>query len=286
MNARLAFFFHVLLMIPLSASASDTMLTLMTYNLRFASDVQPNAWGVRRPLVAECIRTVNPDVFGTQEGVYPQLRDIEADLPDYGWIGLGRDGGSRGEFMAVFYRRDRLQPLAFDHFWLSDTPQVIGSTTWGNKNRRMVTWVRFRDLRTQREFYFWNTHFDHEVQQAREKSAALLRARMAELEPRVPVVLVGDFNAAAGENPAYQALVADGFLVDTWNAARERRNETYGTFNGFGETPLGGSRIDWILTRGAGQVAYSEVVTFRSGEQYPSDHYPVVARIELGQAAP
>ena len=83
--------------------------------------------------------------------------------------------------MAIFYRPIRFEPLEFDHFWLSDTPATIGSRSWGNNIPRMVTWVRFLDRLTEREFYFINTHFDHESQPAREQSAELLLERLAEL---------------------------------------------------------------------------------------------------------
>jgi len=106
---------------PLGANPSPAALTVMTYNLKFASTNPPNAWPARRPLVREVIRQIAPDVIGTQEGLYEQLKDIAADLPEYDWIGLGRNGGSRDEFMAVFFRKGRLEPLEFDHFWLSDT---------------------------------------------------------------------------------------------------------------------------------------------------------------------
>ena len=123
--------------------SSGKALNLMTFNLRYASSTGANRWPLRRPLVAQVLREQSPDIVGTQEGLYPQLKDIATDSPGLGWIGLGRDGGSRGEFMAVFYRKERLEPVEFDHFWLSDTPEVMGSTTWGNTNRRMVTWVTF-----------------------------------------------------------------------------------------------------------------------------------------------
>lgn len=258
-------------------------LCVMTYNLRYASDRPGEAWTDRRPLIRDCIRKVAPDVIGTQEGLYSQITDMAEDLEDYRWIGLGREGGSRGEFAAVFYRPSRLEPVAFDHFWLSDTPELIGSVTWGHAIRRMVTWVRFRDRRTGREFSFWNTHFDHEVQPAREKSARLIRERLAPVAAaQTPILLVGDFNAAAGENPAYDTLVGDGFFADTWLSARERRGEGLGTFNGFGETPNGGKRIDWILARGPVSVESAEIVTFNRNGHYPSDHYPVVAWIQIG----
>ena len=256
----------------------------MTYNLRFASPTPPNAWPQRRPLMVELIKQLAPDVFGTQEGVYGQLRDLEADLPEYEWIGLGRDGGSRGEFMAVFYRKALQEPLAFDHFWLSDTPDVMGSKTWGPKLPRMVTWVEFRDRQTNGKFVFVNTHFDHLVQEAREKSAELVRKRLAAFDASLPVLLVGDFNAAAGKNKAYSILTEDGFLADTWATARERVNDGIGTFNGFKAIQKNGPRIDWILSRGAVAVDRIEIVTFSRRGQFPSDHCPVVAKVRLGVA--
>jgi endonuclease/exonuclease/phosphatase family metal-dependent hydrolase len=265
-----------------AGEAVSPPLTVMTYNLRFASPTPPNSWPERRPLVREVITHCAPDVIGTQEGVYGQLKDLAADLPGYDWIGLGRDGGSRGEFMAVFYRTARLEPLAFEHFWLSDTPAVMGSKTWGPQFARMVTWVRFRDRVTRQEFYVLNTHFDHQVQEARERSAELVREQVTALDAGIPVLLIGDFNAAAGANPAYDVLTQGGFFTDTWNVARERRGEGIGTFNGFKAVEPNGPRIDWILARGAVVVERVETVSFERGGQFPSDHFPVVAELRLG----
>lgn len=262
--------------------AAAATLTVMTYNLRYASSSAPNAWSVRRPIMREVIQQTAPDVFGTQEGLYAQIKDIAADLPEYAWIGLGRDGGSRGEFMAVFYRTARLEPLAFDHFWLSDTPELIASRTWTTKHRRMVTWVKFLDRRTKREFYLWNTHFDHEVQVAREKSAQLVRERVAAQATTLPVILIGDFNAGAGSNRAYTILTGDGFFADTWLTAGRRNGEGIGTTNGFKAIRPNGPRIDWILTRGEFAVDYSEIVTYSRDGQFPSDHFPVVTRLRMG----
>jgi endonuclease/exonuclease/phosphatase family metal-dependent hydrolase len=265
-----------------ATTAAPGTLTVMTYNLKFASSRPPDAWPQRRPLMAELIKTLAPDVFGTQEGLYSQLQDLAADLPMFQWIGMGRDGGSRGEFSAVFYRTARLEPLGFDHFWLSDTPEVIGSKTWGPKLPRMVTWVKFRDRQTKREFIFVNTHFDHQVQEAREKSARLVRERVATFDPKLPVLFVGDFNAAAGSNQAYVILTEDKFFTDTWATARERVNEGIGTFNSFKGLEKDGPRIDWILSRGDVAADRIEIVTFSRDGQFPSDHCPVVAKLRLG----
>jgi endonuclease/exonuclease/phosphatase family metal-dependent hydrolase len=259
-------------------------LTVMTYNLKFASTNPPNDWPTRRPLMREAIRRIAPDVFGTQEGLYEQLRDIATDLPEYDWVGLGREGGSRGEFMAVFYRKARFEALAFDHFWLSHTPEVIGSRTWGTKWPRMVTWVKFLDRQTKQEFYLWNTHFDNDLQTAREKSAQLVRERIAALDTTLPLILTGDFNAAGGTNQAYKILTSDGFFSDTWVTAKERKGEGLSTSNGFKAIRRNGVRIDWILTRGAFTVDSAEIVTFSRNGQFPSDHFPVVTRLRMAAA--
>ena len=257
----------------------------MTYNLRYASPNPPNAWPVRRPLVREVIQSVAPDVIGTQEGLHAQLLDLASDLPEYDWVGVGRDDGKvKSEFKAVFYRKARLESLATNHFWLSDTPEVPGSTTWGNSNRRMVTWLKFRDRTSGIEFLLFNTHFDHQIQLAREKSAALVRERMIALDTKLPVILMGDFNAAAQTNKAYQILTDGQFFTDAWLSARERKGEGVGTFNDFKAAVTNGPRIDWILTRGDVAVDRAETLTFSRNSQFPSDHFPVAAWIRLPAA--
>jgi endonuclease/exonuclease/phosphatase family metal-dependent hydrolase len=269
---------------PTAAAATSPTVCVMTFNLRYASPTPPNSWPERRPIMRACIESVKPDLIGTQEGLYMQLRDLEADLPDYAWIGLGRDGGSRGEFMAIFYRRARFTPVEFDHFWLSDTPDIIGSSTWGNRNRRMVTWVKFKDEQADQLFYFVNTHFDHEIQKAREESARLMRQRLETLTPSLPLILLGDFNAVAENNAAYDLLVKDTGLSDTWLTAQERRGNLVSTFHNYRGPSPAGHRIDWILTRGKVAVTATEIITFERQGQYPSDHFPVVAWLQWGAA--
>ncbi|MFE2139830.1 endonuclease/exonuclease/phosphatase family protein, partial [Streptomyces sp. NPDC059466] len=226
----------------------DHPLDVMTFNLRFASTAEPHSWATRRPVMRELLRRAAPDVIGTQEGLYPQVRDIASDLGGrYDWIGTGRAGGSRDEFVAVFYDTERLAPAEYDHFWLSDTPEVIASNTWGGSHVRMVTWVRFRDLRAGgREFYVLNTHLDSGSQYARVRAAGLIGQRIAGLDRALPVVVTGDFNSAAHRNPVYDTML-DAGLVDTWDTAAER-GAPYATFHGYRPLVPDGDRIDWILT--------------------------------------
>ena len=257
-------------------------LCVMSFNLRYASATPPNAWPFRRPLVKEVLEKYSPDVIGTQEGLYHQVKNVATDSPAYDWIGTGRDGGSRGEFMAIYYKRAALEPVEYDHFWLSDTPGVIGSTTWGNSNRRMVTWIKFRHLHTGAQFYFFNTHFDHEIQPAREKSATLVRSRIEGLKTDLPLLLVGDFNANAEGNKAYDILTAEDFLSDTWKMSPLRVNEGISTFNSFRGPNNRGNRIDWILSQGPIFADKAEIVTYAKDGQFPSDHFPIVAWLKIG----
>lgn len=220
--------------------------------------------------------------MGVQEGLYQQVRDIEADLgPHYDWIGTGRAGGSRDEFMAVYYDTRRLAPVEYDHFWLSDTPNVIGSNTWGGGSIRMVTWVRFRDLGDgERQFYFLNTHLDNASQNARARAASLIAARIAGLDRTLPLLVTGDFNIAAHKNPVYDTMLAAG-LTDTWDTAAQR-SKLYATFHGYQPLIPDGDRIDWILATPGVTAHRASINTFSVDGQFPSDHLPVQASLTLG----
>lgn len=255
-------------------------LEVMSFNLRYASTTPPNTWADRRPVTQELLRRARPHVIGTQEGLYQQVRDIAEDLgPHYEWIGTGRAGGSRDEFMTVFFDTRRLAPIEYDHFWLSDTPDVIGSNTWGGGSIRMVTWVRFHDLRTDSELYVLNTHLDNASQYARARAASLISERIATLDPSLPLLVTGDFNVAAHKNPVYDTML-DAGLIDTWDAADER-SKAYATFHGYKPLVPDGDRIDWILATPGVRVHSAAIDTFSAGGQFPSDHLPVRASLTL-----
>ncbi|MGW7681483.1 endonuclease/exonuclease/phosphatase family protein [Kribbella sp. NPDC054772] len=270
-----------------STAASTTTaggpLHVMSYNLRYASATPPNSWAERRPVMREQLRKARPQLLGTQEGLYSQLQDIRSDLgPSYDSIGVGREGGSKGEFMMTFFDQRRLQPLEYDHFWLSDTPNVIGSQTWGGCCPRMVTWVRFKDRATAKEFYAVNTHLEAYDATARSKSADLILQRIAGFDPALPVVLTADYNEAAKPGlTVYDKLVTSGKFADSWVTA-EQRSPLFATFHGYKPLTPNGDRIDWILTTPGLRVPKANINTFSKDGQFPSDHLPVESWINLG----
>lgn len=257
-------------------------LRVMTFNLRFASTEEPDSWADRRPAMSRLLRAAAPDVFGTQEGLYRQLRDIESDLaPHYAWIGTGRERISGDESTALFYDTRRLSPVEHGTFALSDSPDVLGSETWGGDTPRTATWVRFRDLSAfGREFIVLNTHLDNASQYARERAAALIVQRIARLRGALPVVVTGDFNAYAHANRAYDTMVGTG-LVDAWDAAA-RRGPLYGTFHPKYRPPQpNGERIDWIFVSPTVKVEQASIDTSSLNGQYPSDHFPVQVSLRM-----
>lgn len=270
----------ILLILSTITSASAEALRVMSFNIRMPNYIDAvNYWDSRRDLTVKMIRQEAPDIIGTQETYFRQGEYIVTALPEYVWLGNSRQGIHTDEYMAVFFRKDRFELLEMGQFWLSETPSVPASMSWGVSITRMVTWVRFLDKRTGKPFYFLDTHLAHRDQdeQARSNSAKVIAQFLEKLPKDVPVVLTGDFNSTPNQE-AYKTLTAH--LKDAWVTSVERAGPE-GTFHAFrgGEKPE--PRIDWILYRAPWKVRRIETVTMHEGGKYPSDHYPVVADFDI-----
>lgn len=255
--------------------AAEAPLRVMTFNVRVPVDTGMNAWTNRRDLMIKVIEAAHPDLLGTQELTEEQGEYLAAHLPGYAWFGQGRDGGTKGEHMGVFYRTDRLEVVRSGDFWLSDTPEVPGSKTWGQLYPRMVTWARFQRRDGGGTFDYFNTHFPYrpEDAHARMLGANEILQRIGKLPSGGRVILAGDFNC--GPDTPVHARLTQG-LRDAWMTAASRAGPA-NTFHDFTGKP--DQRIDWILSRGFKAVAV-HTITSHESVRYPSDHFPVLA--ELG----
>jgi endonuclease/exonuclease/phosphatase family metal-dependent hydrolase len=252
--------------------AAEVPLRVMTFNVRVPVDTGMNAWASRRDLMVRVIEAEHPDLLGTQELTEEQGEYLAAHLPGYAWFGQGREGGTKGEHMGVFYRTDRLEVLQSGDFWLSDTPDVPGSRTWGQPYPRMVTWAEFRLRDGGGTFHYFNTHFPYRPEDVRPRmlSADEILRRIGKLPAGARVILAGDFNCGP-DTPVHAVLTRS--LHDAWMTAGTRSGPDK-TFHNFTGNP--DQRIDWILSRGFKAVAVRTVTT-HEGARYPSDHFPVVA---------
>ncbi len=257
-------------------------IRVMSFNIRYGTaDDGADSWPFRRELVFDVIRGYRPDLLGVQEALRAQLDEIGAAVPGYTELGVGRDDGrTAGEYSAILFRQGRFKLLESGTFWFSDTPDVPGSTTWGNRITRIATWARLRDITTSATFVVFNLHLDHESQPSRERSAAMLAGLVRRKQE--PVVVLGDFNSGEA-NPAYRLLTdstdSPALLHDTFRVLHPR-DSIVGTFNGFrGDST--GEKIDHILVTRGWRTEDATIVRRSAGGRYPSDHFPVTATIRL-----
>ena len=267
----------------------ELAVSVMTFNIRFGTAGDgPNVWPQRRDLVFDVIRRAECDFVGLQEALRFQIDEIRESVPGCSEIGVGRDDGQTGgEYSAILYRADRWKVDASGTYWLSDTPDVVASKTWGNEITRIVTWGRFIEQATGRALYVFNTHFDHQSQPSRVRSAELLARRIADRDPKDPVIVTGDFNAGE-DNPAIQYLKGERAdspvkLVDTFRVLHAAATEP-GTFNGFRGFATG-PKIDYVLVEPGTTVRTARILHDNDDGRYPSDHFPVTADIVFSRAA-
>lgn len=264
---------------------------VMSFNIRFNNPVDgDNAWPNRKEMVASMIQFHDTDLVGIQEALKVQMDDLAILLPEYNWIGVGRDDGKEaGEYSAIFYRKDRLQDLQHGTFWLSATPEIAGSMGWDAACVRVVTWAKFKDRETGEIFYHFNTHFDHVGESARRESAKLLLRKIEEMVKTKPVIVTGDFNATEN-SPAYEILTKGMIgeaasnqphsLADARYVSMRAHHGPDWTFHGF-ETVVDRPRIDYIFVSKNVQVERHGVLSDRWNGRYPSDHLPVLAELVL-----
>src|SRR5262249_36279067 len=154
--------------------------------------------------------------------------------------------------------------------WLSDTPDLPGSSSWDIVRPRQLTWGAFTADRIG-PFWLFNTHFPYRAveRDARINTARLIVARLDLLPAAAPVVLTGDFNSPAGGE--VHRLLAGRFR-DAWCDAAVRSGPC-GSLNGWGRRLVIDRRIDWILYRAPWRVRHVETVTMQRDGRYPSDHF-------------
>lgn len=294
---------RILLVFAMAFAAMSAMaqapFTVGSYNIRYENTgdaERGNAWDVRSKAIFDLLEYEGWDIFGAQEVLVDQLHDILDNVEGYDYIGVAReDGKEDGEFAPIFYRKDRMNCLDKGWFWISETPDVVGSIGWDADQTRICTWGYFEDDETKWKFWFFNLHMDHRGVAARREGAKLVLAKIKEMCGNDPYILTGDFNVDQN-NEAYKMLIDSGMFVDTYDSAKHKMAQT-GTTNSFRADHWTASRIDHILvsplfrTHRYGVLTYDywtqvEGQTTERGRplyqaRMLSDHYPVAACVEL-----
>ena len=256
---------------------------VLSFNIRYNNPKDGiNAWPNRKALAAKVFTDYSVDFAGLQEALYGQITDLQDQLPAYAWIGVGRDDGKeKGEFSPIFYQKSRYEAVKSGTFWLSETPEVVGSKNWDAAITRVATWGIFRHKQSGKQLFVINTHFDHVGEQARQNSAKLLIRRIKDLSGGLPVILTGDFNTPEN-SPGIKTLTSDPdfWLRNTEHLSKEAHTGGYTTFNGFKYNATGPA-IDFIFVGDKINVLRHDYLPIVEKDVFVSDHWPVLTRVEM-----
>lgn len=255
-------------------------MNVASYNIRFNNPGDgENAWPNRKDQVAQLLRFHEVDVFGLQEALIGQIDDLQLALPDFQWIGVGReDGKQEGEFSPVFFNTKKFSLKEKGWFWLAEncTQPVLG---WDAACKRICTWVILKEKKSGKSLLFLNTHFDHVGNAARNNSSDLILKKIKELNPKnLPVILAGDFNLTPETEPIARIKAV---LSDSKEVSEAPAYGPEGTFNAFKfDHPLN-DRIDYIFVSQQVKVKKYAVLSDSKNRRYYSDHLPVLVTVEL-----
>lgn len=266
--------FPLLIFMAVNNNLVYSQWSFMTFNLRFDNPGDGiNDWQHRKNDVAALIDKYQPDVVGTQEGLFHQLRDMDTQLPAYSFFGQSRDdGGLKGEFCAIFYQKNRWELLETETLWLSESGE-IGSRGWDAALPRIVTYGMLRSKTNMDTVHVFNAHYDHMGEIARKESSMLIAKLIKEKNlGQAKVILLGDFNAVSGE-PAISILKE----TFQYNYQEYLKNKAVtGTFNGFDDQVKPQKIIDHIFTLNM-EIEDSLILTDRRQDGgFISDHFPVL----------
>lgn len=255
-------------------------LKVMTYNIRLSLESdKENSWDNRKQDALALMNYYHPDYFGVQEAVPQQMTDIKTGLKDYDYVGVGRDDGkNQGEYSAIFYDKNKLDVLKSGTFWLSETPEKP-SKGWDAAYNRVCTYALFKLKKSGKMFYAFNVHFDHVGNIARVNSSKLILEKIRELNTEnLPLTLTGDFNLTDETEPI---KIISKSLDNAYYHSKKPHYGPKGTFTAFDVNTIPKERIDYIFVKGFETETIRTINDRRENLLYPSDHFPILAKIEF-----
>lgn len=270
-----------LFLLLLSSCLFSQTIDVMSFNIRLASvDDGENHWNIRKDKVKDLISYYEADFVGLQEAQKPQIDYLLDNNSAYSFLGRPRTDEDNAEYSCIFYLKNKYKVLEQNTFWLSENPEKSGKS-WDAAYPRIVTYALFENIKTKKKIWVLNTHFDHVGVVARQKSAEIILEKIKSLQKKknVPVILTGDFNS----------VESDVWMTPLFENLQEARSNSLtkpyadkATWNGFNFNQKPTEQIDFIFSsKNNTKVLKYRTITDFYQYKYPSDHFPVLAKIQL-----
>ena len=253
-------------------------------------------WEKRFPKIKAFLEYNEVDICGTQELSWFQVECFDV-MKEFAYIGTPTFPENYAKKIVganniILYRKDRFQLLQKGDFWLSETPEKVSNGFGANKPRN-CNWGKFKDKRTGKVFYFFNTHFHHIGDKTKIESAKLFVKKVREISNGQAFITTGDLNINE-DSEGIKIIKESGFMID---ARQICKTPLYGAWwtNNFGytgrqmltyptipsKTPKQQKWIDWVFVSSNVEVFKYAVLAECYDGMWLSDHYPLLLKVAV-----
>lgn len=255
-------------------------LCLITSNIRFDNPSDgSNSWNHRKEFLTKTLLSHDPDIIASQEGRFNQLKEFEDLLVNYEMIDYHRSWIKDRMYPTFFLKKNKFEIIKSLDIWLSETPDIAGSLSFGSAFPRLMTWIKVQPKNSDLNFLLVNTHLDHVKEETRLQQTRVLVSEIEKIQTsNSRLIILGDFNDPPEGKVRKIILKSFPDLIDGWKLHNASEETSHHAFNGECQN---GSRIDWILTDQSIQVKNCIFDKRNKDGKFPSDHFPVICKIKV-----
>ncbi len=251
-------------------------LKIVSFNVRCTWD-EADGFVSRMGLIYDKIQKEAPDIVAFQEITDSILKGLERIMPEYFFVGHGRNSDYGGEALYIAINRDSVRLIGMDSFWIAPDP-------FDKKSRfadqspypRICVSAALYHPSSGREFRVYNVHLDHigAIAKAEGMKCVLEKVREHNRRCYMPTIVLGDFNEEPGG-------VATG-ICNQWAepVLYDITRELPGTFHAYGGltcTVAHNKKIDYMFATQELKNSLASLTLWEDklNGHWLSDHYPV-----------
>ena len=253
-------------------------LNVMTYNILSNMEKEGREPDCRVRMVKTILEN-DVDVLGTQEDGAEHSKYFIANLKTYE---VYKGGVEEGDY--IYWKKDRFTVKRKGYYFLSDTPERKSKYEGSNQYRTM-TYVVLEENKTGKQFLFINTHLDYRAtEEVRVKQIDALAALIKKVnKDDLPVIVLGDFNTTTTvSGSALLDFMGDNPNFGMTSKVAKVKGDTGPTLIEGNFTKRHPYIFDYIfVTTDTVYTRYYTVVNNIKNGKYPSDHLPVLAKVDI-----